>query len=186
MELFPQLEITVLGGWISLLPMLFIQFINIFSSTKEARARLFERSDYTRYQKILLVISKITSVIFLLLVIFSPLNKQIIEFVTGFFLIICGVIGVRIAVINFINTPIDEPVTQGVYKYSRNPQEVMLTLIFVGISITIGSWTAILILLISRIFNHISIVAQEQACLRQYGDSYKAYMKQIPRYLLFF
>jgi protein-S-isoprenylcysteine O-methyltransferase Ste14 len=186
MELFPQLELSILGGWLSLLPMLLIQFINIFGVSEEARKRLFDRSNYTSYQKLLLVISKITAMIVLLLLVFTPLSAEPVEIIIGTLLIFCGVVGVRIAVLNFINTPPNEPVTQGLYKYSRNPQEVMLTIIFIGASISISSWSVLVILFISKIFNHISIIAQEQVCLQQYGDSYKAYMKQVPRYLLFF
>ena len=108
------------------------------------------------------------------------------ELVIGFLLIVIGVIGVRIAVINFVNTPINEPVTGGLYKYSRNPQEVMLTVIFIGAGISISSWGALIILAIDRIINHASIVAQEQSCIRQYGESYKQYLKEVPRYFLFF
>jgi protein-S-isoprenylcysteine O-methyltransferase Ste14 len=30
------------------------------------------------------------------------------------------------------------------------------------------------------------IVAEEKACLQQYGESYRSYMQRVPRYLLFF
>jgi len=186
MQIIPQFELTLFGGWLSLLPMILIQILNIFGVSPEARKRLFDRSDYTSYQKFLLIISKSTSVILLCLLIFTPLSTEIPELIIGFFLIIIGVIGGRMAVVNFKNTPLDTPVTQGLYKYSRNPQEVMLTIIFIGACITISSWGALIILGISRIFNHISIVAQEQACLRLYGDSYREYMNSVPRYLIFF
>ncbi len=186
MELFPMLELKLLGGWLSLLPLILIQFVNIFASPPEARARLFDRSSHTSNQRIFLVISKVISLLVLILLVFTPLSEETVEIISGFTIIIIGCIGVRIAVLNFIKTPINEPVTIGLYKYSRNPQEVMLSLILFGACITIGSWVALLTLMISRVLNHVSIVAQEQACIQQYGDSYIEYMKQIPRYFLFF
>ena len=30
------------------------------------------------------------------------------------------------------------------------------------------------------------ILAEEEACLAQYGDSYRDYMRRVPRYLVFF
>ena len=185
MEVFPQLELTLLGGWLSLLPMGIIQTVNIFGVSPEARARLFDRSEHSSHQRLLLVISKTISLILLFLLIFTPLSGEIAEIIIGFFIIIIGCVGVRMAVMDFIRTPINEPVTKGLYKYSRNPQEVMLSLIMIGACITISSWLALVILGISRILNHFSILAQEQACIIQYGDSYKEYMERIPRYFFF-
>jgi protein-S-isoprenylcysteine O-methyltransferase Ste14 len=62
----------------------------------------------------------------------------------------------------------------------------MLTLSVLGACLAIGSISVILVLLISRIFNHFQILAQEQACLQEYGQAYQEYMDKIPRYFLFF
>jgi protein-S-isoprenylcysteine O-methyltransferase Ste14 len=86
--------------------------------------------------------------------------------------------------INFKNTPQDTLVKSGLYKISRHPQIVSLFLLFTGMSLAIGSWIALLALLMSRILQHYSIIAEEEACIHQYGDSYRSYMKQVPRYLL--
>ena len=79
-----------------------------------------------------------------------------------------------------------QPVTKGIYKISRNPQEFMIFILFLGICMTIGSWLALLILVLSKVFAHFGILSQERACLEKYGDSYKEYMKKTPRYFLFF
>ena len=39
-------------------------------------------------------------------------------------------------------------------------------------------------LIISALFLRSRTLAEETACLEQYGDSYRAYMKRVPRYLL--
>jgi protein-S-isoprenylcysteine O-methyltransferase Ste14 len=57
--------------------------------------------------------------------------------------------------------------------------------IFTGISIAIGSWIALTVLLISRVLNSGGDRAEEQACLDYYGESYRKYMEEVPRYLLF-
>jgi protein-S-isoprenylcysteine O-methyltransferase Ste14 len=38
----------------------------------------------------------------------------------------------------------------------------------------------------ARVFSHYGILAEEEVCLKQYGDSYRAYMERVPRYFLFF
>jgi protein-S-isoprenylcysteine O-methyltransferase Ste14 len=63
---------------------------------------------------------------------------------------------------------------------------VALFVIFLGMSVAIGSWLAILMLVISKQFQHPGIRAEEEACLAQYGASYRAYMERVPRYLVFF
>jgi protein-S-isoprenylcysteine O-methyltransferase Ste14 len=40
-------------------------------------------------------------------------------------------------------------------------------------------------LVISRLFQHLGILAEEEACLAQYGESYRAYVERVPRYFLF-
>lgn len=40
--------------------------------------------------------------------------------------------------------------------------------------------------IVEVILEHLGIVAEEEICLKQYGDTYRAYLKHVPRYLLFF
>ena len=92
--------------------------------------------------------------------------------------------GFVIALLNFKKTPFDQPVTRGLYRISRHPQQLMFFISFFGICIAIGSWLALLILIISKFFGHFRTLEEEKACLEQYGDSYRAYIKSVPRYFL--
>ena len=54
-----------------------------------------------------------------------------------------------------------------------------------------GFWLSIWVLMIGFIIlgvigAHNKIRAEEQACLEQYGESYKNYIERVPRYFLFF
>jgi protein-S-isoprenylcysteine O-methyltransferase Ste14 len=60
----------------------------------------------------------------------------------------------------------------------------MLFIMSIGICITIGSWLVLFILVIAGFFGHFRTLVEEKACLERYGDSYRAYMKHVPRYLL--
>ncbi len=60
----------------------------------------------------------------------------------------------------------------------------MLFIMSIGICITIGSWLVLFIIIISSLFLHSRDLAEEKACLERYGDSYRNYMKHVPRYLL--
>jgi len=97
-----------------------------------------------------------------------------------------GLVGFVVALFNFRNTPLDRPVTKGLYRVSRNPQQFMLLVVGLGISVAIGSWLALLMLLLGLVFTYRKLLAEEASCLRQYGDAYRAYMERVPRYFLFF
>jgi hypothetical protein len=56
------------------------------------------------------------------------------------------------------NSPVDEPVTKGLYRYSRHPMYVILPLIFIGTSIVSASWLFLLLsilLIITHFYNAI-------------------------------
>ena len=63
---------------------------------------------------------------------------------------------------------------------------VVISVSFLGISIAIGSWSAFVIIILGVVGAHKKILAEEEACLEEYGESYKNYMERIPRYFLFF
>jgi len=43
-----------------------------------------------------------------------------------------------------------------------------------------------LMLVMSRLLQHFSILAEEEVCLQRYGESYREFMGRVPRYFLFF
>ena len=120
------------------------------------------------------------------LIIFSPLKIGCAVFIPGIILYVLGLVGFVVALFNFKSAPPDQPITSGLYRISRNPQQLMFYISFIGICIAIGSWLALFVQIISSIFLHARILAEEKACIEQYGDSYRGYMERVPRYLLFF
>jgi protein-S-isoprenylcysteine O-methyltransferase Ste14 len=107
-------------------------------------------------------------------------------FIVGIILYVTGLAGLVVAMLNFKDTPLDQPVSKGVYMFSRHPQIVAVTIVFVGVCLAISSWLALFTLVISRLLQHFGILAEEEACLRRYGESYRSYMERVPRYFLFF
>ena len=97
-----------------------------------------------------------------------------------------GLIGLVKALFDFKNIPLDEPVTRGLYRVSRHPQIVMSSLVVLGACIAIGSWVSVFFLAAARLLEHFGILAEEQVCLKQYGEAYRAYLKRVPRYFVFF
>jgi protein-S-isoprenylcysteine O-methyltransferase Ste14 len=186
MELIPTLEIGWLNGWILLCLMYLIYGILLIAFPKDVVARLYDydKSGWSKTQKAFEVIHKLVKLVCLVLIIFTPLKIRANIFIPGIILFALGLTGFIAALLNFKNTHLNQSVTRGLYRISRHPQILMLFIMSIGICITIGSWLVLFILVIAGFFGHFRTLAEEEACLERYGDSYHAYMKHVPRYLL--
>ncbi|MFX0065097.1 MAG: methyltransferase family protein [Candidatus Hermodarchaeota archaeon] len=186
MDFFPELQLTLFNGWFLFIWYVIIIGIITIIVPKEVRTRLFDRANFTKSQKIITVIEKSLALVFLILIFLTPLAYGSLDFIVGLIIFILGMIGIIIATYDFAKTPLDEPVTRRLYKISRHPQETMIAVILLGVSIAIGSLFAVLFHIFLRILTHFRLVAEEQACLQQYGESYQEYLDRVPRYFLFF
>ena len=186
MEWMPDLRIGWLNGWIPLGLLALTDGILFLVFPKEVVARLFDRSGWTQRQVVFTVIGKLCALGCLALLIFTPLKIGAAVFVIGMVVVALGLIGLAKALFDFRNTPFGEPVARGIYHVSRHPQIVMSSAVLLGGCIAIGSWSALLMLLAARLFSHFGILAEEEVCLQQYGDVYRAYMERVPRYFVFF
>jgi len=186
MELMPTLKLGWLNGWIPFVVLALTEAIMLKVFSREVVKRLFDRSTWSRKQYAFTILGKAFSLACIALVVLTPLKMPSALFFAGMEVYVVGLIGLIVAIVNFGTTPAGEPVTQGLYKVSRHPQIVALTVAFLGICLAIGSWAALLTLFLSRLLQHYGILGEEEACLAQYGDSYRAYMERVPRYFWFF
>ena len=186
MELIPALKIGWLNGWIPLCLLYLTYGIVLLVFSKDVAARLYDKSGRTKRQKNVIYVGSLFAFVYFVLIIFTPLKIGSTMFIPGLSVFILGLAGFVIALFNFKNAPLDKPVTIGLYRISRHPQQIMFFVSFLGICIAIGSWLALFLQMVSSVFLHSRILAEEKACLERYGDSYQDYMKRVPRYLLFF
>ncbi len=186
MELCPVLQIGWLNGWVLLCILYSVFGILLLAFPSEVVRRLYDRSGWSKRERVLNAIGKLVNFTWLAFVILTPLKIGTPVFAVGVAVFALGLVGFVVALLNYNDMPLDQPVTKGLYKISRNPQVLMLYISFYGISIAIGSWTALFMQFISQVFSHARILAEEGSCLRQYGVSYHAYMELVPRYFLFF
>lgn len=182
MTLVPPFEIGLLNAWILSLAFLFVQFglLVIFNriykgAFKRATApQPAEKVD--RFVVLLMIAAFIYSV-------FLPLEQGSVWFYIGVPIYSLGLIILIIASSNFATTLLDEPVTKGIYHYSRNPMYLGMFLVFIGISIASASWVFLLISIALITLINIEVVYEERFCLEKYGDAYREYMKRAPRWL---
>jgi len=185
MEIFPDLEIGLFNGW-PLVAIFYLVFgILLFLFPRQVVARLYDRprrkagATARRISALLLVLA------WLVLTILTPLRCSMLLAV-GLAFYAGGLVGFVVALLNFAKTPLDQPVTSGLYRFSRHPQQFMISVAFLGISIAMGSWIALGLMGIAVLGGHARVVAEEKACLEKYGESYREYVERVPRYFLFF
>ncbi len=186
MELVPALRIGWLNGWIPFGLLVLTEGALFLSIPREVVARLFDRSGWSQKQVRWFSAGKVFSLVYIALIILTPLKTGSLILVIGLALNLLGLIGLGSAMLAFRRTPLDQPVTSGLYKISRHPQIFMAFAALLGACLAVGSWPAVLMLVLSRGLQHLGILAEEEECLRQYGDSYRAYMDGVPRFFLLF
>jgi protein-S-isoprenylcysteine O-methyltransferase Ste14 len=75
-------------------------------------------------------------------------------------------------------------VTDGVFRWSRNPMYLGLLLLLGGWALWLGSASPWLVLPMFTVFmTVVQIAAEEQALARVFGAAYLAYRKSVPRWL---
>lgn len=186
MELIPALEPGWLNGWILICLLYLTYSILLIVFPKDVVKRLYDKSGRSKRQEGILYIGSFFAFVYFGLIIFSPLKIGSPVFIPGIILFVLGLLGFVAALFNFKSASPDQPITSGLYRISRNPQQVMFYVCFIGVCIAIGSWLALFVQIISAVFLHARILAEEKACIKQYGDSYLGYMERVPRYFLFF
>jgi len=75
-------------------------------------------------------------------------------------------------------------VSDGVFKLSRNPLYLSLTLLYLGISLLFNALWALLLLLPLLVVVQIGVIQREEVYLeRKFGDEYLRYKTQVRRWL---
>ena len=185
MEFFPTIEVGWFNGWILLLVLYLAYGVLLLAFPKHVVKRLYDynRSSWSRRHRIFYVTEKLLLVVYMILVVLSPLKTDSIIFIPGIVFFSLGLIGFITALFNFKNTPLNQPVSRGLYRVSRHPQILMLFIAGSGIGLAIGSLFIVFLQIIASLFGRSRLLAEEQACLEQYGDLYRDYMRRVPRYL---
>lgn len=73
--------------------------------------------------------------------------------------------------------------TTGVYRYSRNPQLVGGFFFIIGYALLWPSWMGVLWVCLWPIIMHLMVRGEEEHLEMIFGDEYRKYCEQTPRYL---
>ncbi len=73
-------------------------------------------------------------------------------------------------------------VTNGIYKFSRNPAFVGFYFMFIGLFFTYTNIITLIVLVINVAAFHLLIMQEEKHLLTTFGDEYESYKRKVPRY----
>ena len=134
-----------------------------------------ERLAYWVYQ--------ITIILLLIMLFFFEINFQSLLNVIGVFIYAFGLIFYIVSKVQFAKPNRQGINNKGVYKYSRNPMYVSFFLYFLGITMIIGSWFYLFLIVILQISVHFLILSEERWCMNTFGEEFHRYMKHVRRYI---
>ena len=117
--------------------------------------------------------------------IFIPFKMSTSSFYIGLLVYLIGMLSSVYSMWSFSQADLIRPVTNGIYKITRHPMQVMGVIMWVGIGITAGNWILIACAILLAIVSYPSLEAQERFCMEKYGEEYIDYLKRTPRYILF-
>ena len=110
----------------------------------------------------------------------------------GLALLIAGLAIIASARIHFTRTgqspipwkPTPSLILRGPYRFTRNPMYVGMTLIELGIGLAVDNlWISAFALPALVVVHFIAVRPEERYLSEKFGDSYKAYLAQVRRYL---
>jgi protein-S-isoprenylcysteine O-methyltransferase Ste14 len=187
MKIFPEFQLGILNGWIPLLLYFIGLILSVALYSKESRLWLFNnpKDESKRVLVFIRLCGQLAMIAYIVMMIFTPLQINNLLFLVGAVIYAIGYVFEMSALHYFRITPLRQPVVRGPYRISRNPQWLGLFLVLLGSAIAIGIWLYIGVVIIVGFIYHIQILDEEAACIEKYGDSYREYIKRIPRYFLF-
>jgi len=184
MSLIPAFEVGIWNAWIFMIWLL-IQNYTIRLVSKEVYQKAGEPPNIepNQGQKITGYISVILWVLTTVYSIFLPFELGTVWFYIGLGIFLLGLIMTMVVTVNFTTTPINEPVTTGIYRYSRHPMYIAMILIYLSVAIASVSWIFLLASAIWLVLMRLGVADEEKYCLWKYGEAYRKYMNRTPRWI---
>ena len=189
MSLVPAFELGVWNAWIFIGPALLVTFLSILLMTKKGApggpVRAVQRACKSKMTLFVGTLSKFIYFPAVLYSIFLPLQLGSIWFYVGLPITLLGFVGTILVLVDWARTPAGQPITRGMYRYSRHPQYVTEVLLFLGVSIASASWVFLLLTIILGVgvTRPYLVKVEEAQCLGHYGAAYQEYMNRTPRWI---
>jgi len=183
MTLIPAFELGLWNAWIFMLCLLLQNFLVFFSKGLKGRMSHPSGAALSRAERTAGNTSQLLWYTATLYSVFLPLKLGTAWFYIGLALFTLGLAAVAVAAAAFVATPLDRPVSGGLYRLSRHPIYIGLFLIYLGTGLASASWAFLLLAFVAMVLMHSVVLYEERFCLQRYGDAYRRYRDRTPRWL---
>ena len=186
MSLIPVFEIGVWNAWILTLYFPLHPLIMLLIDKLVGTGGMFQKMGsvlYNKAEKRIVSISMLMLLLVLIYSIFLPLKLGTPWFYVGLPIYLFGLVMFITAIVNIATTPLGEPFTNGVYRYSRHPMYFSGFFTFIGIGIATASCIFLLLSVVGIILETFIVIPEERFCLEKYGAAYRVYMNRTPRWI---
>jgi len=187
MSLIPAFDIGLWNAWILQVTFFIVLSAPSFLMNKEAKMsnnRATEAIPLKRTEKIATLSTHV--ILYPLTIIYSiflPLKIGTVWFYIGIPIFVLSLAMTVITYINYANTPIDKPVTRGIYRISRHPIYLTGFVMYLGMGVACASWVMILCGVFWLGLWSIAVPTEERFLIGRYGDAYREYMDRTPRWI---
>jgi protein-S-isoprenylcysteine O-methyltransferase Ste14 len=185
MSLTPDFKLGLWNAWIFVLLGLLTGFVSwVFLGKKPMKKfRALPNVPKTSAENISEKIYLPLSLASMVYSVFLPIKLGTLWFYVGFTIWILSMAIGLMSFVSFGTTPLDELVTKGTYRVSRNPICLSGFLSNVGIGLACASWIFLLYAVVDLTLMHMAIGTEERFLLEKYGDTYKKYVSRTPRWI---
>jgi protein-S-isoprenylcysteine O-methyltransferase Ste14 len=188
MSFIPAFEVGVWNLWIFMVAWVFFHVVPldwpVFRYDIKAMFRKGAASPpYNKSEKAINNLGTVVWVILFIYSIFLPLPLRTPSLYAGIDLFIVGLVIIETAKVPWVKTAISEPVTTGLYRYSRHPTYIGVFVQYIGIAIASASGLFLLLIVVQIALSVAVVPAEERFCLEKYGNAYREYMNRTPRWM---
>ena len=182
MSVIPAFELGLWNAWILVIPILIISFsdMRVTAARESGKAGDFQ---LTRKENRLTYAVFLPMVVSWVYAVFLPLQLGTIWLYSGLIICLFGMIFTIVAILNFATSPKDKVITTGLYRFTRNPTYIGMILMQIGLGIACSSWLYLLLTVALMILLNANLSAEERYCLYRYGDDYRKYKNNTPRWI---
>lgn len=186
MSFFPHFSINIANAfWFSLLFWI-SNLIVLWIYPSHYKTRVLKMPTFQkRFQKIVGTFNFCLFQGLIIMVIFMPIEFHTSHFAIGLVVFCISFVVYLLSLINYATSNPERPVTKGIYKLSRNPQQISTILMWIGIGFLTDCSLIIALCVFQLITVYPTFKAQESFCVEKYGNEYQDYMKRTPRYFLY-
>lgn len=189
MSLVPSFEVGVWNAWVFVIAGLLLHITppmraTRFNTTLNRKFSEAPRDVYlNKNERRINVISIAFLFLLFAYAVFLPPQLGTPWFYIGLAIFLLAEIVYLTTILPWAASPVDEPVTTGIYRYSRHPVYLTLLVQLIGVGIATASWLFLLLTVLFMILFNNSVAPEEGGCLEKYGEAYRQYMNRTPRWI---